>query len=102
MDNDYFPETFTLHWGKIRAARAHLTPGSPLRWFVFTDADLLIMDMSVELHRLADPAYDLIITQEDAMSSVNTGVWMMQNTAWSRRFLEKVHRGGRALCCGNV
>src|SRR3954469_14820769 len=70
------------------------------RWVLWADSDALIFEPSRRLEDLCDPAFDLIATSHDeffrlrgipraeglARMPINTGVFLLQATPWSRDF----------------
>eukprot|EP01138_Halocafeteria_seosinensis_P006899 gb/GECG01007057.1/.p1 GENE.gb/GECG01007057.1/~~gb/GECG01007057.1/.p1 ORF type:complete len:394 (+),score=37.37 gb/GECG01007057.1/:1-1182(+) len=83
--NQFIDATKPLAWTKIIAAQ-HLLP--QFKWIFYIDADALIVEPSRKLERLLDKRYDLIITADQ--EGVNSGAFFLQNTAWSREFLQRL------------
>jgi galactosyl transferase GMA12/MNN10 family len=79
-------------WSKIRAVQEELmTPGRGCEWVMWLDADAVIMNSTIpveSLLRLAEPDADLIVTP-DRRFGVSSGVWLIKNSDWSKRFLEE-------------
>jgi hypothetical protein len=75
------------------------------RWVLWADSDTLIFDPLRRLEDLCDPAFDLIVTSHDeffrlrgipraeglARMPINTGVFLLQATPWSRDFLRRAY-----------
>ena len=58
-------------------------------WFVNLDADAIILDFTLQLEELVSlyPDAHLIASADIRMGLINTGVLVLRNTAWMRRFL---------------
>ncbi|HEY2890124.1 MAG TPA: DUF273 domain-containing protein [Dongiaceae bacterium] len=61
-------------------------------WVFWTDADSLIMNPAITLQSIIAQAADkdMILTREAGASPVNTGQWLIRNTAWSRDALARI------------
>lgn len=109
-------------WSKIRAVQSLLTesihPAAVTStkttrrcdWVLWLDADVLIMNSSIRLHDLlpSNPETMLIATH-DRKYTVNSGVWLLRNSEWSRKFLSDwwnlkswVRRPGMSLSGDNA
>jgi galactosyl transferase GMA12/MNN10 family len=79
-------------WSKVRAVQNELlTPNRNCEWVMWLDADAVIMNSTIpveSLLQLADPDADLIVTP-DRSFGVSSGVWLIKNSDWSKRFLEE-------------
>ena len=76
-------------WSKIKAVQ-HLLEHEQCDWVMWTDADTVIMnsDKTIEDFLPADPTKDLLVGS-DKGGGYNSGVFVIRNTAWSKRFLEQ-------------
>lgn len=76
-------------WSKIKAVQ-HLLENEQCEWVMWADADTVIMssDNRIEDFLPADPTKDLLIGS-DKGGGYNSGVFVVRNTAWSKRFLQQ-------------
>lgn len=88
-------------WAKIPAILAAFEDHE---WVLWADSDTLIFDQR-PLDRFLDPAHDMIVQSHDAFfrligvpiergmarMPINTGVFLMRRSAWSRDFLERAY-----------
>lgn len=93
-------------WAKIPAI---LRAFDSHRWVLWADSDTLVMDPSRPLEPFCDPAYDLIVQSHEEYfrflgvplaegldrMPINTGVFLIQATPWSRWFLERAYEQDR-------
>ncbi len=81
-------------WSKLGAIKRHLPNYD---WVFWTDADSLVMngEQTLELIIVGHEDKDMILTWEVGSSSVNTGEWLIRNTAWSAAALYAI---GHATC----
>lgn len=75
-------------WSKIKAIEKHL---SDYDWIMWSDADSLIMNNSVKLETLIDNNYDMIITYDQISKVLNTGVFLIKNSEWSKVLLKNIY-----------
>ena len=75
-------------WSKIKAVSKYLETGR-FDWVMWMDCDSFFMNVNLRLEHVLDSAYDLIISEDGAM--LNSGVFFIRNTAWSRAFLGRVY-----------
>ena len=89
-------------WAKIPA---FLQAFDRSRWVLWADSDALVLDPGRPLEDFCDPEFDLIVASHDeyfgllgipldqglARMPINTGVFLMQATDWSRQFLERAY-----------
>ncbi|GKY90439.1 hypothetical protein MPSEU_000017700 [Mayamaea pseudoterrestris] len=96
-------------WSKILAVQ-HLLEQQACDWVLWLDADVLVMNSNVRIERLlpSDPNVMLVATH-DRKYTVNSGVWLIRNSAWSRQFLKNwwnlkswVRRPGLSLSGDNA
>ena len=61
-------------------------------WVFWTDADSLVMNPVRRLESIIrrGAGKDMILTWESGAAAVNTGQWLIRNTAWSRAVLERI------------
>jgi galactosyl transferase GMA12/MNN10 family len=75
-------------WSKIVAIQKHL---KKYDWIFWSDADSLIMNNDIKVETLIDDNYDLIITREKGRTTLNTGSFLIKNTAWSHALLRDIY-----------
>lgn len=75
-------------FGKIKLALAACV-GREGHWMLWSDADALIVNQSVELESLIDDNYDILVSVDWLM--INAGVMLMKCSEWTRGFLERVY-----------
>lgn len=80
------PPGRSVPWMKIPAALSLLS--LEYDWVVLVDIDAVIIDHSVKLEEFTDTRYDAIIGLDH--NGINTGVFFVRNTVWSRLFLAEV------------
>ena len=90
-------------WAKIPALLQALETHS---WVLWADSDALIFNQSCRLEKFCDSRFDLVFQSHEsffrligtpleqglARMPINTGVFLVQSTDWSRRFLEDTYR----------
>lgn len=100
-DVDY-PDDRPACWAKIPAILQALENH---RWVLWADSDTLIFDPQRRLEDFCDPDYDLIVQSPEeyfryigidktaglARMPINTGVFLIQSTSWSRWFLRQAY-----------
>jgi mannan polymerase II complex MNN10 subunit len=76
-------------WSKLDAIKRHLPNYD---WVFWTDADSLVMNgkRTLESIIVGHEDKDMILTWEVGESSVNTGEWLVRNTAWSAAALSAI------------
>lgn len=76
-------------FSKLAAIAAHLPDHD---WTFWTDADSLVMNPATRLESIirrgADK--DMILTWESGASPINTGQWLIRNSAWSTAALKAI------------
>lgn len=75
-------------FGKIKLALAACV-GREDYWFLWTDADALIVNQKKSLLEIVDDAFDIIVAHDWFM--VNAGVMLFRCSPWNIKFLEKVY-----------
>lgn len=89
-------------WAKIPAL---LQAIETHRWVLWADSDTLIFAADWPVHALCDDDYDLIVQSHDAFfryigvplaegrarMPINTGVFLLRSSAWSRAFLRRAY-----------
>ncbi len=76
-------------WSKILLMREILEQSS-YQWLFWIDADALFMNFDQSIESLIDEDYYLIASK-DYRFPINTGVFLLKNSEWSRSFLERVY-----------
>jgi hypothetical protein len=76
-------------FSKLTAIGNHLEAHD---WVFWTDADSLVMNPATRLESIIRHAkdQDMILTWDKGGAPVNTGQWLVRNTAWSRAALERL------------
>jgi hypothetical protein len=76
-------------FGKLVAIRRHLRDHD---WVFWSDADSLVMNPLISLEQIIrrGAGCDMILTWEAAASPINTGQWLIRNTAWSFAALDAI------------
>ncbi len=100
-------------WAKIPALLGALQSH---RWALWADSDALLFDADGDLERFCDPDHDLVVQSHeefyqligmplerglDAMP-LNSGVFLIQASAWSLAFLEAVYAQSQYVTHGEV
>jgi len=75
-------------WSKILAILNHL---KDYKWIYWSDADSLVMNMTIKLEKFIDDRFDMIISKEAAFGVLNTGSFLIKNCAWSEKLLKRVY-----------
>jgi hypothetical protein len=100
-------------WAKIPALLAALETH---RWVLWADSDVLIVNREQRADRFCDDAYDLVMQSHEAFfrfigiplaegleqMPINTGVFLVQATRWSRDFLRRAYDETRFVTHGPV
>ncbi len=103
----FFPDSPGLSdspacWEKIPAILHAL---KSYRWVLWADSDALVANPDIRLEDFCDPAYDLVVQCPRtyfqrigldigsglAAQPINSGVFMVQATPWSRQFLQAAY-----------
>jgi len=87
--SDHIDKSRPPAWSKIKAVQ-HLLEHEQCDWVLWTDADTVVMNSErlIEEFLPADPTKDLLVGS-DKGGGYNSGVFVVRNTAWSRRFLQE-------------
>lgn len=75
-----------LQWSKIKILQQNL---KDYEWLMWIDADAAIMNKDIKIESIIDNNYNIIIAREDCRDKIiiNTGVFLIKNTEWSKNFL---------------
>ena len=86
-DESIWDKSKPIPWSKIILLLKYL---ADFDYIVWIDADILIMNMEIKIETFIKryPGYDQITGSDWKMQ--NTGVWIIKNTEFSKRFLENV------------
>lgn len=81
------------NWAKLPLILKHM---SNYDWLVWIDADTIIMNPTIRLEKFLKEAkvtkkHHLLLTR-DPRGSINTGMFFVRNSPWSRSFLKKVYQ----------
>lgn len=88
-------------WNKV-ALILELVETSQYEWIVWIDSDSLIMNVLFEIPWKKYEGYDLVMWGQEkelyeignAHMGLNTGVFLVRNTEWSKSFLREVSKYG--------
>jgi hypothetical protein len=100
-------------WSKIPAILAALNEH---RWVLWADADTLVANPVVRLEKFCDERFDMIVQSMDAYfihlgiepdvggkeMPLNTGVFFMQATDWSKDFLRRTYEQNHFVSAGEI
>jgi hypothetical protein len=100
-------------WAKIPAI---LKAFEHDRWVLWADSDALVLDPSRRIEDFCDPGFDLIVASHDeyfrrlgipiaeglARMPINTGVLLMQASAWSKEFLLRAYEQRQFVLHGEI
>lgn len=100
-------------WAKIPAI---LKAFEQHEWVLWADSDTLIFDHARPLEDFCDPKFDLIVQSHDHFYEalgvdpvaslehmpINTGVFLIRATQWSRWFLEEAYKQYQFVCNGEI
>jgi hypothetical protein len=96
-------------WAKIPAILKAFETHS---WVLWADSDTLIFDQARRLEELCDPDYDMVVQSHEEFyrflgipaaqglerMPINTGVFLMRASAWSRAFLQRAYEQTQYVC----
>ena len=88
LDPDRDPQ-----WSKILAVQKYL---HDYDWLVWIDADIMIMNQTIDIREYIEEDYEFIITefQKQEFYNLNTGLFFIKGKSeWSERFLNGVYYG---------
>jgi hypothetical protein len=100
-------------WAKIPALLAALDTHP---WVVWADSDTLVVEQQRRLDPMLDDDYDLIVQSHEEFfrfigepvaagldrMPINTGVFMMRSSNWSRSFLQRAYQETQFISRGDV
>ncbi len=100
-------------WAKIPAILAAFERH---RWVLWADSDTLVMDRSRRLEDFIDEQYDLIVQSHELFYEyiginvatglermpINTGVFLIQATEWSKEFLRRAYDKEQFVSTGEI
>ncbi len=100
-------------WAKIPALLHALATHE---WALWADSDTLTLDGDLSLDELCDPRYDMIVQSHDeffrfvgipveqglARMPINTGVFLMRRSDWSRDFLRQAYEQTQYVSSGEI
>ncbi len=100
-------------WAKIPAL---LEAFESNPWVLWADSDTLVFDQAQKIEDYCDPAFDMVVQSHEqfflqlgiplaeglARMPINTGVFLMRASAWSREFLERTYAQTQFVSQGNV
>ena len=81
-------ENRSLHWCKIKIVKEVLDTNN-FDYILFLDADAVISDFNQNIEDFIDGSYNMIFGEDvGSHSSMNTGVFLVKNSEWSKNFLD--------------
>jgi hypothetical protein len=100
-------------WAKIPAILEAFKTNS---WVLWADSDTLIFDLNCRLDEMCDPDYDLVIQSHEDFyrflgipiaeglkrMPINTGVFFIRNSSWSRMFLQRAYEQTQFIFSGDL
>lgn len=107
------PEDRPSCWAKIPAI---LKAFENHQWILWADSDTLVFNRSRRLEDFCDPEYDLIVQSHDEYFEylgiqladglekmpINTGVFLMRASTWSKEFLEQSYEQKQFISKGEI
>ena len=75
-----------IAWSKVQLI-LQVMDDPQYEWIFWSDADSLITNMAIPVANMIDDDYDMIISWDDAWSTVSTGQFLIRNCEWSRQLL---------------
>jgi len=80
-------ENRSLHWCKIKIVKEVLDTNN-FDYILFLDADAIISNFNQNIEDFIDSDYNMIFAEDiGSHSSMNTGVFLVKNSEWSKNFL---------------
>ena len=70
-------------------------------YILFLDADAIVCDFSYTVEDFIDPNYNIICTEDYGPSRLNAGVFIMKNSDWTKRVMNKWWETGNNLAGGS-
>ena len=78
----------SFHWGKVKLVQ-ELLDTDKFDYILFLDADAIISDFNQNIEDFIDSDYDMVFAEDVGYhSSMNTGVFLVKNSEWSKNFLK--------------
>jgi len=78
----------SFHWGKVKLVQ-ELLDTDKFDYILFLDADAIISDFNQNIEDFIDSDHDMVFTEDVGYhSSMNTGVFLVKNSEWSKNFLK--------------
>lgn len=86
-ERNRFEESVGWHivWDKILLLKRKIDRQAFPNWFLYIDADAMILNHTIKLESLIDPEAHLIIAND--INGLNSGVFLIRNSQWSLDFL---------------
>jgi len=82
------------HWYKIKLIREILNTDI-FNYILFLDADAIISDFNQEIEDFIDDEFNMVFAEDIGHhSSMNTGVFLVKNSEWSKNFLDTWWKSG--------
>ena len=78
----------SFHWGKVKLVQ-ELLDTDKFDYILFLDADAIISDFNQNIEDFIDSDHDMVFAEDVGYhSSMNTGVFLVKNSEWSKNFLK--------------
>ena len=78
----------SFHWGKVKLVQ-ELLDTDKFDYVLFLDADAIISDFNQNIEDFIDSDHDMVFAEDVGYhSSMNTGVFLVKNSEWSKNFLK--------------
>ena len=85
----------SFHWGKVKLVQ-ELLDTDKFDYVLFLDADAIISDFNQNIEDFIDSDYDMVFAEDVGYhSSMNTGVFLVKNSEWSKNFLKTWWESGK-------
>ncbi len=81
-------ENLAIQWQKVLLLKNMMETRPDYDWYMFLDMDAIFINSVERIEKYCDDNYNLIFGTDPAAHSVaNTGVILVKNTDWSKKFL---------------
>jgi hypothetical protein len=81
-------DNLAIQWQKVLLLKNMMETRGDYDWYIFLDMDAIFVNPSERIETYCDDNYNLILGKDPAAHSIaNTGVILVKNTEWSKKFL---------------
>lgn len=81
-------ENLAIQWQKVLLLKEVMEEYPEYDWYMFLDMDAIFVNLADRIENYCDDDYNIIFGRDEAAHSVvNTGVILVKNTEWSKKFL---------------